>query len=173
MAGKLSLVTTTTVSSDTAQVILTGIDSTNVYMLVVQGLYMDATNSDIRIRFTASGRAVTSSNYRYRHYMLKNDTSSSGTIVDSTGNIDLSQGLGTSMNNAFNMVAYLHNFNDSSQYSYIIYENIHRNTSQGRMGSVHGGGVLQTTATHDGVQMLNIGGANISSGVFSLYKIEE
>ena len=40
MAGKLSLVTTTTVSSDTAQVILTGVDSTNVYMLVVQGMYM-------------------------------------------------------------------------------------------------------------------------------------
>ena len=116
MAGKLNLVTTTTVSSDTSQVILTGIDSTNVYMLVVQGMYMDGTNDDIRIRFTASGSAVTSSNYRYRHYTLYNDTGSGGTIVDNTGNIDLSQGLGTSMNNAFNMVAYLHNFNDSSQY---------------------------------------------------------
>ena len=173
MAGKLSLLTTTTVSSDTAQVILTGIDSTNVYMLVVQGMYMDGTNKDIRIRFTASGSAVTSSDYDYRHYMLKNDTSSSSTIIDNTGNIDLSQGLGTSMNNAFNMVAYLHNFNDSSQYSYIIYENVHRNTSQGRMGSVHGGGILQSTGTHDGVQILNIGGANISSGVFSLYRLDE
>lgn len=173
MSGKLKLITTTTVSSDTAQVILTGIDSTNVYMLVVQGMYMDGTNQDIRIRFTASGSAVTSSDYDYRHYTLYNDASSGGTIINNTGNIDLSQGLGTSMNNAFNMVAYLHNFNDSSQYSYIIYENIHRNTSQGRMGSFHGGGILQSTATHDGVQMLNIGGANISSGVFSLYKVEE
>lgn len=173
MAGKLNLVTTTTVSSDTSQVILTGIDSTNVYMLVVQGMYMDGTNDDIRIRFTASGSAVTSSNYRYRHYTLYNDTGSGGTIVDNTGNIDLSQGLGTSMNNAFNMVAYLHNFNDSSQYSYIIYENVHRNSSQGRMGSFHGGGILQSTGTHDGVQILNIGGANISSGVFSLYRLNE
>lgn len=173
MAGKLNLITTTTVSSNTSQVILTGIDTTNVYMLVVQGIYMDTSNSDIGLRFTASGSAVTSSNYDYRHYVLYNDVASGGTILDNAGYIDLSQGLGTSMDNAFNMVAYLHNFNDSSQYSYIIYENIHRNTSQGRMGSFHGGGILRSTATHDGVQMLNIGGANISSGVFSLYKIEE
>ncbi len=172
MPGKLKLVTTTNVSSNTVSVTLTGIDNNSVYMLVVQGMYFQ-TNDDVRMRVTSSGSPVTSSDYDYRHYVLYNDVGSGSTIVNDNSNIDLSQGIGTSMNNAFNMVAYLHNFNNSSEYSYIVYENIHRNTSQNRLGSFHGGAICDSVASHDGITVFGGQGNDIASGSFSLYEIEE
>jgi hypothetical protein len=168
----LQLQQTTTVSSNTASVTLTGVDTANVYMLVVQGLIFQ-TNDDVRLRITSSGSPITSSDYDFRHKTIYADTSIGSTITNNNSNIDLSQGIGTSMNFAFNMIAYLHNFNNANEYSYIVYENIHRNTSQGRMGAFHGGAIVDSAGTHDGIQIFGGNGNDIAAGSFSLYKINQ
>ena len=65
-------VATSTVTSSTANVSLTGVDDDSVYLLTVSNL---STQSDaqLRLQFTVSGSADTSSNYdETHHYLISN-----------------------------------------------------------------------------------------------------
>ena len=62
------------------------------------------------------------------------DTGFGNTGTSNQSNIDTNQGTGTSGTHPINLLMYLYNFNSSSEYSYVIYENAHRNTSQNRTG---------------------------------------
>ena len=55
-------VTTTNVTSNVASVSLTGIDDDSNYIVLANNIFFDS-NDDMRIRFTVSGSADTSSNY--------------------------------------------------------------------------------------------------------------
>ena len=64
MAGSLIKIAETTVSSSTASVTLTGIDSTyDVYKVVLNKVSVDTENSHLRFRVTVSGSPDTTSNY--------------------------------------------------------------------------------------------------------------
>ena len=163
-------VATSTVTSAVASVTLTGIDSDDVYMVACSNIFFDS-NDDMKIRFTVSGSADSSSNYDYSHKAMYTDTGFGNTATANQSNIDSNQGTGTSGTHPINLLMYLYNFNSSGEYSYVTYENTHRNTSQNRTGGFLGGGVLTEAQTTDGVYFYIGSGNNFANGTFTLYKV--
>ena len=170
MAGSLVQIDKEIITTNTASVSLTGIDSDNVYMVVVSDVYFDS-NDDMKIRFTVSGSADDSSNYDQSHKAMYADLGFGNTGVQNGSNIDTNQGTGTTGNNPINLIMYLYNFNTSNLYSYVQYENAHRNTSQSRFGYFAGGGVLKEQQTTDGVHFYPGSGNNFANGQFVMYKV--
>jgi hypothetical protein len=170
MAGKLVQVATNTVTSAVASVTLTGIDSDDVYMVACNNIFFD-TNDDMRIRFTVSGSADTSSNYDYAHKAMYSNVTFGNTAITNQSNLDTNQSTGTSSDFQINTIMYLYNFNNSSEYSFVTYENAHRNTSQSRTALFAGGGVLTVAQATDGVHFYLNSGNNFANGTFTLYKV--
>ena len=163
-------VATTNVTSNVSSVSLTGIDDDNNYMVFCNNIYFDS-NDDMRIRFTVSGSADTSSNYDYAHKNIQAGTSFANTAVTNASNIDTQQSTGTSDDYAINLKMHLFNFNNSSEYSFATYSNAHRNTSQGRHAMFTGGAVLTETQTTDGIHFYLYSGNNFANGTFTLYRV--
>ena len=74
-------VATTTVTSATANVTLTGIDSDDVYQLVLNNVAPASDNYYLRVRFTESGTPNSTSNYDYAQMYMQ----TGGAFLDLTG----------------------------------------------------------------------------------------
>ena len=166
----LAQVTTTNVTSNVASVSLTGIDDDSNYIVFGNNIFFDS-NDDMRIRFTVSGSADTSSNYDYAYKSIQAGTSFANNNTTNASNIDFNQGTGTSASNPINFKMHLYNFNNSSEFSFFNMSNAHRNTSQGRHAMFTGGGVLTEAQTTDGVHFYLNSGNNFANGRFTLYKV--
>ena len=166
----LAQVTTTNVTSNVASVSLTGIDDDSNYIVFGNNIFFDS-NDDMRIRFTVSGSADTSSNYDYAYKSIQAGTSFANNNTTNSSNIDFNQGTGTSASNPINFKMHLINFNNSSEFSFFNMSNAHRNTSQGRHAMFTGGGVLTEAQTTDGVHFYLNSGNNFANGRFTLYKV--
>ena len=169
--GKLVQVATNTVTSAVASVTLTGIDSDDVYMLAVSGIVSSASiNGDLRV--TTSGTADSSANYDYATKGLRND----GSAFTNFSNINQTSfttafawSLFTTSGMTGNGIAYLYNFNNSSEYSFVTQEVVARDLNGNLLGG-QGGGLLTVAQTTDGVVFKTTSG-NIASGTFTLYKV--
>ena len=176
MAGSLIKIQETTVSSAVSSVTLTGIDSTfDVYMVKVNKLTHDhTTGSSINIRFTkdVSGTPtpVTSANYHRALKELRVDQAFSNFVsVDATaiftsdvGDLSTEQG---------NLLLYLFNFNNASEFSFITHESAAINSDanlRGRMGSA----CLKVGEAHNGMQIYFSSG-NVTGGTFTLYGLKK
>ena len=71
--GKLVQVATNTVSSSTASVTLTGIDSDDVYMVAYNNVTFNVSGSAQYVRVTTSGTADSDSEYDYAAKFLRAD----------------------------------------------------------------------------------------------------
>jgi len=171
MAGSLILIQETTVSSATASVSLVGIDTTfDVYMVTFNNVAPATDATNLRVRFTVSGTADSSSNYD-RAVKKLNATASYGN-TGSTNQDHLrtsSAGIGTGTSEIDNGILYLFNFNNASEYSFITVEETLFSNAETHSGN-QGGGVLTVTQACDGLQFLMSSG-NITSGLFTLYKV--
>ena len=118
MAGQLLQVATNTVSSAVASVTLTGIDSDDVYLIAVNNATPSVDTNELRMRFTVSGTAQTTSNYDWSAVRLRSSTSfTNDNDINQTGTRALDNvGNGTGEN--ANAIYYLYNFNNSSEYSF-------------------------------------------------------
>ena len=85
----LAQVATVNVTSNVSSVSLTGINTDDVYMVACSNIFFDS-NDDMRIRFTVSGSADSSSNYDYSHKAMYTDTGFGNTATANQSNIDLS-----------------------------------------------------------------------------------
>ena len=164
----LAQVTTTNVTSNVASVSLTGIDDDSNYIVFGNNIFFDS-NDDMRIRFTVSGSADTSSNYDYAYKSIQAGTSFANNNTTNSSNIDFNQGTGTSASNPINFKMHLYNFNNSSQYSFVTALTVNLTNGQGLRGNA-GGAVLTKEQATDGVEFRMVSG-DIASGVFTLYKI--
>ena len=81
MAGNLSLVSTTTVSSAVSEVILTGLDDTKVYLYLISDVIPSNDGTYLNMRFTESGTANSTTNYDYGAYYIRSNSS----FVDNFG----------------------------------------------------------------------------------------
>ena len=169
MAGKLVQVATNTVSSAVSSVTLTGIDSDDVYMLAVSGIVSSASiNGDLRV--TTSGTADTSANYDYAMKGLRSDTtftnfSNTNQTAFTTA---FAWSLFTTAGMTGNGIAYLYNFNNASEYSFISHEGV--NSWQNGILGMQGGSVHTVAQACDGIQFSPSSGT-ISSGTFTLYRV--
>ena len=171
MAGSLIKIAETTVSSATPSVTLTGIDSTyDVYMVRLNNVIPDTDSSAVRLRFTVSGSADTSSNYDDAKKNLRGDSAFSNINNQNLDYINLgTNGTGTQEMN--NSIMYLFNFNNASEYSFCTIEATTRNNDSHLRG-FQGGGVLTVAQATDGVNFSYTSG-NINSGQFVLYALKK
>ena len=163
-------VATTTVTSATANVTLTGINSDDVYQLVLNNVAPASDNYYLRIRFTESGTANSTSNYDYAQIYMQDG----GAFLDLAGvngdgvNItNHTNGTGTS--ETTNGIFPIYNANNSSDYTFMTTESSNVDSSNDNYGS-QGGIVFTVASAVDGVYLYYTTG-NIASGTFSLYKV--
>ena len=119
MAGKLVQVATTTITSATATVSITGIDSDDVYMVTYNNIAPSTDATQLQMRVTVSGSPDTTSNYDRASKSMKAFTSFSNSYATNenlTYPSSAQTGTGTSETN--NGILYLYNFNSSSEYSF-------------------------------------------------------
>lgn len=168
MAGKLVQVATETVSSSTASVTLTGINTDDVYMVAVNGLSPD-TAENLECRVTESGTANSTANYDFAGKGLK----TSGTFENNTGTNATQWDISDSFINAtteknFNAIIYIFNANNSSEYTFITFETSHFAGSE--LYGNQGGAVFTSTSSVDGLLFQIDSSNNIDSGTFTLFR---
>ena len=171
MAGSLVLIQETTVSSATASVTLTGIDSTyNVYTVHFSNVECTTDNQPLYFRVTTSGTADSDSEYDYAMKEFK----SYGNFSDSGYTNQTQQYItyiGTPTQEQANGVLNLFNFSNASGHSFYTIENLNLN-SISKLSGAQGGGVHTVAEANDGVSFYMASG-NIDSGTFSLYGIKK
>ena len=168
MAGKLVQVATSTVTSSTAQVILTGINTDDVYLFTWVGVTCSNDVDTNQIRVTKSGTAQTDANYDWATKQLFASTSFvNNAVVNQTQWFDLYQG--TATGEAQNGLMYLYNFNSSSEFSFVTREQVSLSFVPQLQG-VMGGGVHTVASASDGIEYkMSVG--TLQSGTFTLYKV--
>ena len=121
--GKLVQVATETVTSPTATVTLTGINSDDVYMVAMNNVTPTA-DTNFEMRVLASGVAQTTANYDKAMKVLRTDTAFSNSFSVNQTSITVNGGsnIGTDTGEQFNGIQYLYNFNNASEYSFFSNE---------------------------------------------------
>jgi len=169
MAGQLIQVATETVSSPTATVDLIGTTTDDVYMVAMNNVAPVTDNVYLRIRFTESGTANSTSNYDYAMKFLEtsvflNLAGTNGNAVNITSHTN-----GTGTSETTNGIFYIYNANNSSEYTFMTTESSNVDSSNASYGSP-GGLVFTVSSAVDGVSLFYSTG-NIASGTFTLYKV--
>tara|TARA_Y100000389_G_C17186954_1_gene376890 strand:- start:173 stop:679 length:507 start_codon:yes stop_codon:yes gene_type:complete len=162
-------VATNTVSSPTAQVTLTGIDSDDVYMVAMNNVVPETNSRNLKSRVTKSGTADTTSNYDVAGKQYRTDTTFSNSSSTNSDNWLIHFNQGNLTGEANNIIYYLYNFNSSSEYSFITFEETGFDSTPKLVGN-QGGAVHTVASASDGVHFYMSAG-NIASGTFTLYKV--
>ena len=171
MAGSLIKITETIVSSGVSSVTLTGIDSTyEVYKFV--GTNITPSTDDVSLfgRITKGGSADTTSNYdsAYKNLYANGSFSNSSSTNENAINFG-NNGTGTS--ESHQIILYIFNFADSSEYSFLTREHLRLGATAELFGQV--GGIIHTVASaSDGLHFYQASG-NIASGTFTLYGLKK
>ena len=171
MAGSLIKLEEVTVSSAVASVTLgddTWDSSYDVYMVKFNNVQPATDIVSLNARLTVSGSPDTSSNYDRALKELRGNT----TFANYTGTNQSAMfldGAGTGASELVNGIAYLFNFNNASEYSFITFESTGRDFD-GHLKGRQGGLVLKVAQATDGIQFYFSSG-NIDSGTFSLYTL--
>ena len=172
MAGNLSLVSTTTVSSAVSEVIITGLDDTKVYLYLISDVIPSNDGTYLNMRFTESGTANSTTNYDYGAYYIRSNSS----FVD-LHNVNQSQlnitnhTSGTGGQESVNAEIMVTGHNRSNEYTMMIINSVNRDSGGNTYGTPTSG-VFTVYSTVDGVRFAFNSG-NIASGKFSLYKVTE
>ena len=170
MAGSLIKIDEEIVTAAVASVTLTGIDSTyDVYMVKMNNVVGSAYVAN-NIRVTTSGTPDTSANYDRANKFLRTDTTF-GNISGTNETAWLNLQVGTGTNEQMNMILYLFNFNNASEYSFCTVELTGLGNAALLAGN-QGGGVHTVAQACDGIQFLFSSG-NITSGTFTLYALKK
>ena len=167
MAGKLVQVATTTVTSAVASVTLTGIDSDDVYMIAMNNIVPVNNAVNLKSRVTKSGTADTTSNYDVAGKQLRADTTFTNSASTNADNWLIHFNQGNLTGEANNIIYYLFNFNNASEYSFITFEETGFDSNPNLIGN-QGGAVHTVASASDGIHFYMTGG-NIASGTFTLY----
>ena len=167
MAGSLVLIDSDTASSSSS-IALTGVDSTyNVYLVTWNNLTPSNDSVYTSLRFTVSGTGDSDSNYDYAMMRFQADSTPFYTDGSADASSITMSDVGTATGEVSSGILYLFQFSNASEYSFITYETVARDSS-GNLRGRAGSGVLTETQANDGVEFI-ISGGNIASGEFKLY----
>jgi len=174
--ASLEQISTTTISSNTADVILDGINTDNVHMLVASGITHTVDTAYLRYRVTkdVSGTTTpqTAASYDFATKVLRAQTTFQNYGQQNRNEMYFqgAQPVGNASGEDASCVLYLFNFNNSSQYSYVNAEDIAFESTYTKPAGNVGAFRYGVTEAHNGIA---IGGdaTQISGGTFTLYKI--
>lgn len=170
MAGSLIKISETIITSPTANVTLTGIDSTyDVYVVNVNNVIPDTDQRYLEIRFTEGGTPHQGTNYSQAIKVLRtNTTYSNASYNDQSFAYGQVSFLGTGGNEMVNANYTIYQANNSSALTFATIQNTYRNYL-GELFGDYGGFVLKQNSTVDGIYFFLSGTGNINSGSFTLY----
>ena len=138
MAGSLIKIDEEIVTTAVASVTLTGIDSTyDVYMVKINNMIPSTDYLLGAFRFTESGTPNTTSNYDRGAKVLKGNA-----VFQNAGYANESQGFitddrnGTAGNESTQLIMYIFNANNSSEYTFCTMESTSRNASGDLIGTM-------------------------------------
>jgi len=161
-------VATNTVTSGVAQVDLVGTTTDDVYMITLSGVNV-STDQDLFSRVLKSSSPDTSSTYDGADKTLRVDTTFGNSGYQNQDHFFCDY-LGDGVDEMGNMIFYLYNFNDSSEYSYLTVESCcvdnANPTLKGRQG-----GQAHTTASASNGMRFYVASGTITAGVFTLYRV--
>ena len=170
MPGSLVLIQETTLSTPTASVVLTGIDTTyDVYKVVVSGIQPVTDNKNLLLKVTKGGTKQDDSEYDSSGKLLKSAASFSNTQgVDGTS-FTFAFSLSNATSETANAILYLFNFANASEYSFITAESSFLNLTPELVG-FQGGFTHTVASASDGVSFEMESSVNINTGaIFKLY----
>jgi len=172
MAGSLIKIDEEIVTSAVASVTLTGIDSTyDVYMVKVNNWTPATDNVFGRARVTVSGTADSTANYDSAGKQLRADTTFSNSGRTNDTEAIVLAGVGTGTSETSQIIYYLFNFNNASEYSFATVEQT--TVDAGSVLKGNQGGFVHTVAQAcDGIQFFFSSG-NIASGKFTLFGLKK
>ena len=187
MSGSLVLVDEFTTSSAVASVTIGGgssgsssynyaIDTTyNVYLLEYTNVGVETNSRNVCVRVTKSGTADATANYDYSYIVLNAgaSTGSYGTANENEWTYLFADNIGTATGEVANGTAYLFNFPNTGEYSFITADMVEVNNTPVSRGNT-GAGVHTTASASDGLYFFDDAGGNIASGSsFKLYGIKK
>ena len=111
-------VATSTVTSATANVTLTGIDDDSVYMLVVNNFVPSTDAQDMKLQVVQGGVVNSSSNYNIGAKLFRTDTSYNNDGATNQTEYDCSTAIGNDTGECANWIFYIYNANSSSEFKY-------------------------------------------------------
>ena len=157
MAGSLIKIDEEIVTSAVASVTLTGIDSTyDVYMVKMNNVISSVDGAGHFIRVTTSGTPDTTANYDRANKFFKSDNPFANiSSINQTGWQNMTPGNDTGEQK--NMILYLFNFNNASEYSFYTVEEAGLATNATLTGN-QGGGVHTVAQACDGIQIYFLSG---------------
>ena len=167
MSGSLVLLQETTVTSPTASVTFTGIDTTyNVYQVIINDC-VGANETNFNMRVTTSGTADSDSEYDTASRVFKSFSGFGTTTDEDEAQFKINSAVGSDTNESTNHIIYLFNFSNSSEFSFYTNESIKLNAS-GQAEAFMGGGMHSVSEANDGVSFFFSSG-NIETGTFQLF----
>ena len=169
MAGQLVQVATSTVTSSTGSIKLTGITDDSVYMLAISNAQPTANADALSLRVLVSGTEDTTSNYDSAVKNLITNTTFANTAVTNANKWGFNA-VGNGTNDQANAIIYLYNFYDSNEYSFITVEVNGEYANTGIYRGAQGGGVHTVAQSCNGIEFLYPAG-NINKATATLYKV--
>jgi len=160
----------TTSVSNVSNFSITGITTDDVYLITLNDLYMTTDGARPRLRFTKSSDSSADTTFNYDLASIAMYTNQA--FYKSAGqNISYYNGFATGTDNTEGLRAiyYCYNFNSSSEYSFITYEEFATNNASenaGRIGSM----VLKVQQSTNGFNWHSSTG-NISNATATLYRV--
>ena len=121
MPGSLIKISEATGTGSAAELKVTGIDSTYEVYYVTMYVLPSTDDKDVYLRVTKSGTAQTDSKYNMAQIGLREDASFSDEATQDQATMYAVSALGTTGAEIMMAQAYLFNFANSSEYSYITY----------------------------------------------------
>ena len=172
MAGKLVQVNKNIVDTAVSSILLTGIDTDNVYQLVMTNITPSTINADVQLRLTESGTGSADSDYDRSGKMPRSDTTFSDLADTNATGFLLSGSLNNTVGKGFNAIVNIYNANDSSEYTYATHETCYIAEDGSTFLGIQGGGVYTQTTAVDGIEIKLVGPtSNIASGTVALYEV--
>jgi len=176
MSGSLIKIDEEIVTSAVASVTLGGTDwdsSYDVYMVNLNNVIADTDSVNLQLRFTASSTPQTTANYDRAYKPLRAATAFGASYGTNQTSMTAIAGLtnGNNTQETTQAIQYLFNFNNSSEYSFITNEEVHRGNT-GELVGGQGGGVYTVAEAHNGINYFFASG-NIASGTFTLYGLKK
>tara|TARA_Y100000114_G_scaffold8570_1_gene6761 strand:- start:616 stop:1128 length:513 start_codon:yes stop_codon:yes gene_type:complete len=159
-----------TITSPTANVDITGITDTNIYMLSIRNLTSDNSSGGHAImRVLDGGTPDTNSIYSQAEYNIRSDTTHSIGSRDNQTYWFISHLLSTTTQSQHNTIIFLYDFHVSDQNSYIV--NLPSDwRSSAALFSRLGSSVHKADQSNNGVR-IQMDNGNINTAEITLYKV--
>ena len=169
MAGKLIQVATAVSDGTATYLDVTGIDTDDVYVVAYTLIRTTLNNEGNQLRVLKSSSPDTTGNYDQAHKHFSTITSFSNGYQTNATQFQIHDNSDDDNGGSQGLI-YCYNFNLSSEYSFVTFENL--STVSNQQMSNTGGGVHTVASASNGVRMFgNAGNAFKSGARLTLYKV--